>query len=364
MARRRQFQVFTLSFLDTITCGFGAVILLFTLISAQSGVTRMRKANELSSDVSRIEEQVLDGYKNLAALRNTLEKTADEKARAAGRADRVLADVAKMREELSHYAGDSLARRESIEKLRADVRSMDEGMRRLEGGTINQGPAGENLASFRGTGNRLYFSGLKVAGDHIAILVDASASMLDDTIVNVLRDRNLPESQRLATRKWRRNVDTLRWLTAQIPPTSKFQVISFNTRAKYLARSGNPEWADGSDPRERNAALSILQSTVPRDGTSLINAFNAANRLQPKPDNVILVTDGLPTQGESGDTRGLVRASQRLSLFESARKAIPGGAHVNVVLFPMEGDGAAPYVFWRLATASGGVFLVPSADWP
>jgi hypothetical protein len=53
-----------------------------------------------------------------------------------------------------------------------------------------------------------------------------------------------------------------------------------------------------------------------------------------------------------------------MSLFESARKSIPSGAHVNVILFPMEGDGAAAGAFWTLANKTGGVFLVPSADWP
>jgi outer membrane murein-binding lipoprotein Lpp len=364
MARRRT-EVFTLSFLDCICCGFGAVILLFTLISAQMGVTRMRKADDLSSDVSKIEEQVLDGYKNLAALRNTLEKTQEEKARAAGHAERVLADIAKMREDLSHYAGDTIAHRDSIEKLRADVRSMDEGMRRLQGGTINQGPAGENLSSFRGTGNRLYFTGLKVAGSHIALLVDVSGSMLDSTVVNVLRDRNLTASQQVNTRKWRRTVDTMRWLTAQVPPTSQFQVIAFNTHATFLAKDGAAIWAAGSDPHDRNAALSILQKTVPGDGTSFVNAFQALNRLSPRPDSIILVTDGLPTQGESAPAlRSAVRANQRLSLFEAARKTIAKGIQVNVILFPMEGDGAAPRAFWRWASGTGGVFLVPSADWP
>jgi hypothetical protein len=366
MARqRRRTEVFSISFLDCICCGFGAVVLIYTILSAQSGFVRVRKTAEISASVNKLEEQVLDGYKGLAALRNTLQQTQQQKATASARAERVLSDLAAMRQDLSKYAGDTVAKRESIEKLRADVRSVDEGVRRLQAGTNNQGPAGENLASFRGSGNRLYFTGLKVTGDRIAVLVDTSASMLDDTVVNVLRDRNLPESQQIATRKWRRTVDTVRWLTAQMPPTSKFQVVAFNTRAKFLARGGAAEWAAGSDPGERNAALSVLHKIVPKDGTSLVNAFIALNQLSPKPDSIILVTDGLPTQGENAPALATaVRASQRMALFESARKAIPQGAHVNVVLYPMEGDGEAPGAYWRLANNSGGVFLVPSGDWP
>ena len=89
------------------------------------------------------------------------------------------------------------------------------------------------------------------------------------------------------------------------------------------------------------------------------------SKLEPRPDTVILLTDGLPTQGETAPlVRNVVRAKERLSLFESARKALPSGAHISTVLFPMEGDSSAPSAFWRLANATGGTFLVPSADWP
>ena len=121
----------------------------------------------------------------------------------------------------------------------------------------------------------------------------------------------------------------------------------------------------GSDPNARNEAVGALRKRVPKDGTSLINAFAALDKLNPKPDDVILLTDGLPTQGESTPSvRNVIRAKERLSLFEASRKALPSGAHVSTVLFPMEGDSAAPSAFWRLAIATGGTFMVPSPDWP
>jgi len=354
-----------MSFLDCICCGFGAVVLIYMIIAAQSGARRAQKSVDMTADVNLLEERVIDGYKNLAVLRNTLNKTDQEKAAAAGRADRVLSEIRKMQLELAEYDGTSTAKRESIEKLRADVVSVDEGMRRLEGGTVDSGPRGEKLASFRGTGDRMYFNGLSVSGDRIAILVDASASMLDETIVNVLRIRNLPAEQQLSTPKWRRTIDTVRWITAQIPLDAKYQVIVFNTRASFLARGGSAEWLAGSDPNARNEIVEALRRVVPKDGTSLVNAFSSLARLNPKPDNVILLTDGLPTQGEAAPaSHNVVRAKERMSLFDAARKALPAGAHVSTVLFPMEGDSAAPGAFWRLANSTGGTFMVPSPDWP
>ena len=354
-----------MSFLDCICCGFGAVVLLYMIIAAQTGARRAQKSIDMTAEVNLLEEEVIDGYKNLAVLRNSLHKTDQEKAAAAGRADRVLSDIRKMQLELAEYDGTSSAKRDSIEKLRADVLSLDQGMRRLEGGTVNPGPRGEKLAAFRGSGDRMYFNGLSVSGDRIAILVDASASMLDETIVNVLRIRNLPAEQQKSTPKWRRTVDTVRWITAQVPLDAKFQVIVFNTHANFLAHGGSPEWLAGSDPNARNEVVDALRKIVPTDGTSLVNAFSALNKLNPKPDNVIVLTDGLPTQGEAPPAlRGVIRAKERLSLFEASRKALPAGAHVSTVLFPMEGDSTAPSAFWRLANATGGTFMVPSPDWP
>ena len=41
--RRRKFEVFSLSFLDVICCGFGAVVLFYTIIVSQSGLERIEE---------------------------------------------------------------------------------------------------------------------------------------------------------------------------------------------------------------------------------------------------------------------------------------------------------------------------------
>ena len=51
MARRKT-EVFSLSFLDVIACGFGAVVLFYTILSAQAGVHRQHRNEELQSEVN------------------------------------------------------------------------------------------------------------------------------------------------------------------------------------------------------------------------------------------------------------------------------------------------------------------------
>ena len=67
-ARNREFQVFSLSFLDAITCGFGAVILLFMLINSNVHVKRDRPRRP-PSEAHRRELKVLTGHKNLVQIK-------------------------------------------------------------------------------------------------------------------------------------------------------------------------------------------------------------------------------------------------------------------------------------------------------
>src|SRR5687768_2663849 len=64
MRKRRAFEVFTLSFLDCICCGFGAVVLFYTIVQAQAGAQEILRLDELTGEVRKLEEEVLVGQKN------------------------------------------------------------------------------------------------------------------------------------------------------------------------------------------------------------------------------------------------------------------------------------------------------------
>src|SRR5262245_10774988 len=161
--RRRSVEVFSLSFLDCICCGFGAVILFYTIISAQSGLQRSENTENLRSRVEQLEEQVLERTRNLVILRNTLEKTQSETASASEKSKQLLAELKANEMQKSAYDETSLARRERIEKLKADIRALEEGTRRLEAGAIDKAPPGQDIKAFRNVGgDRRYITGIKV----------------------------------------------------------------------------------------------------------------------------------------------------------------------------------------------------------
>ena len=365
MARRkREINVFNLAFLDVMSCGFGAVILVFLIINHSTERNKEEVNVDLLSEVARIEEQILEGDEYLVRVMNTVEILQQKNAATDGLANTVEQNLKRIRVELARLDDDTLAAENSINQLKSDLQAQDEERRRLEGGVEEGERKGDNVRSFTGEGNRQYLTGMQMGGKRVLILLDASASMLDETIVNVIRRRNMRTEQKLAARKWQRAIRTVDWLAAQIPPDSEFQIYTFNTAATPLIEGTRRRWLAAGDGADLNSAIERLRHVVPEKGTSLHAAFQVANSLSPRPDNVFLVVDGLPTQGENIKLQGVVTGRQRQRLFRRALAILPANIPVNIILFPMEGDPAAASEFWRLAQATSGSFLSPSRDWP
>jgi hypothetical protein len=215
-----------------------------------------------------------------------------------------------------------------------------------------------------GEGDRQYLTGLNLGGQHILVLLDVSGSMLDETLVNIIRRRNLPEAEQRASEKWQRGLRTVDWITANLPRDVQFQIILFSKTARSALPEANGQWLETSDTDALDASLAELQTLTPGDGSNLQAAFIAAGALDPQPDNIFLITDGLPTQGTTPAKAGLVTAKDRLKLFQNAMGVVNLSIPINVILFPMEGDPLASPSFWRLAQMTGGAFLSPARDWP
>lgn len=361
---RRKFDVFSMSFLDAICCGFGAVVLIFMLIAAQNRLYVEQKTDSLRAQALLVEQQVLEGKRNLVALRNAIELTDDNTLKAQGAAVRASEEIEVTRSKASSAEEDALARRQRLERLQADLKALEEGAKRLEAAAKKPVPGGESVRTRKGDGSRLYLTGLRVGGQHVLFLIDASASMLDETVVNIIRLRNMSDAAKLRSEKWRQAVATVDWLTTQLQPGAQYQMYTFTTQPKALVEGTLGQWMK-VDAKSMSTALEQLRRTVPAEGTSLENAFAAAAKLQPQPDLIVLVTDGLPTQGATPPLlKRVVDGDDRLKFFERAVAALPRKVPVSVVLMPMEGDPQAPYAFWKLASATGGSVMSPAKDWP
>ena len=362
---RKSINVISMSFLDAISCGFGAVILFFMIIAANVDLRHDEVLDDVASEVDRMELKVLTGRKNLVQLKEDLARMIEDWATSLGVKEQIMAEIRTTQEDVETMTDQSTARREAIEQLRADLAALEAESIRLSETSITPEDAGNFIRSIEGEGYRQYLTGLRMGGERIVILVDVSASMLDRTLVNVLRRRNMsPERQRQAP-KWRQVVDTVDWLSAQIEPGTQFQIIAFNDQAASLIDGSDGQWLTATDGSLLDQAVQELRNnTTPGGATSLHAAFNYVRRLDPKPDNIYLLADGLPTMGEITPSRAGVTGKERQNHFNRAVRELPVGVPVNVILYAMEGDPMAAPAYWMLALTTGGSMMAPAEDWP
>jgi len=364
VARRRSFNVISMSFLDAMTCGFGAVILFFMIISANVDLRHDEVLEDRSGEVDRLELQVLVGRRNLVELKRDLSDLLTELASSSAVREQIVVEVQRTRREIERLSEDSSANREMIEQLEADLAALESETEELSADNPEPIDSGNFIREIRGEGYRQYLTGLRMGGERVLILVDVSTSMLDSTLVTILRRRNMRPEQQQQAPKWRQIIDTVNWLTAQISPETQFQVIAFNSEAWSLIEGTDGQWLSAGDGALLQQAVDEISQLIPTGPTSLHAAFSAASALNPKPDNIFLLVDGLPTMGEILPARAGVTGRERRRHFERALREVPINVPVNVLLYAMEGDPLAAPAYWQLALSSGGSMMAPAEDWP
>ena len=356
----RRLNVFSLSFLDVMSCGFGAVVLVFLIINHRIDDEGDPVDRDVLAELRQLDYQIATGEENLRALATELEarrqRVEDARQRfVAATADRERHDA--LATELEARAAID---QDAAETLKAEVDSREQEVERLR--AVEETASRNDLRAVAGEGDRQYLTGLFVGGRHVLIALDASASMLDRTIVQVVRRRNMARERQLAAPKWQRAQRTVEWIAAQLPIDGNFQVAAFSTEVEFLLPGST--WHEAAHPTAIDDALAALAERVPAGGTNLDALVDAILGMSPRPDNVFLITDGLPTRSARAPRGATIDGRERVRLFTAAARRVPKDIPINTILFPLEGDPQASSGYWGLAVRTGGTYMAPSADWP
>ena len=350
MVKRRNIAL-SLSFLDIMACGFGAITLLFLILRHDAAEIDQPQKN-LANEIELLHIDINQAQRQKATLLNSLKNLKLQLVETKGLSQNLITQIREREISIQEHP-DSLDKlREQVEKLKTQTAEMEE----VE--------FGDKVREFLGDGNRQYLTGLKLGGERVLILVDGSASMLADTVVNAVRRRNMNKEQQKLSPKWQWTVRTVEWLLVQLPPSSRFQIHIFNTQSQVAIAGSEGKWLDAADSLVLENAIEALKQYVPHSGTSLINAFSSISDFELKPDNLFLLTDGLPNQGAVKKQKSMVSGEQRRNYFRSAISEYPSKIPLNTILFPMEGDPEAAAYFWQAALDTRGAFIAPSRDWP
>ena len=88
-ANRRNFNPLSLAFLDVMSCGFGAVVLIFLILDHSTTVTATERDPNYAAEVNLLEQEIKEGELGLVQIRNTLSDTSFEVVTAEGLATQI-----------------------------------------------------------------------------------------------------------------------------------------------------------------------------------------------------------------------------------------------------------------------------------
>ncbi len=351
MARRvRKTEGFNISFIDVMSCGLGAVILLLILVKYKTELPHAQ-ASALSAEIAGAQDQNRERSQSVVELQARVSAERAELADLTGRLRGLAGAVAAQK-----------ARNESLVKRAGDLE------RRAVSASAAPAPVPVS-------GKRLqdYLLGIRVEGKKIVMLIDSSASMADERLINIIKYKISSRAARSKAPKWRRTRRIVDWLVARVPAESDYKVIRFAEKAEVVGGRG---WKKGADPAAAAAVKSALTRVAPAGGTNLEAAVAMMRREAQGFTNVYIVTDGLPTKGgkklssffsgcasivgRSASISGECRARLLRKIVDDYKEQ----AKVNVVLLPLEGDPLASFAFWQWTSGTRGLLISPETSWP
>lgn len=339
-----------------MSCGLGAVILVLILLKLQPEEAPI----EIEPLQKQLEQLKSEETEILAAIAR--QETEGQKL------DTVRSDLRAMQTALTAAIatakGDIADKKQQLEALKEQVRKTP---------PVQKADVVENAE--RGEEN--YLMGLKVEGARIAFLIDTSASMTDELLLDIIRRKTGSNQEKKAGPKWQRTKRIAKWLANRIPTKSQATFIGFGEKAVPI---GQPSWFSSTNANAISNVFNTLDSIVPSGATNLAEALRVAKSLSNPPTNYYIVTDGLPTTGNSSyqslnpfakctslfGKSNTISGECRFKLFQHTVKesGIQTVHPVNIILLPLEGDPAAAPAFWGWTFNSGGLLISPAKEWP
>jgi hypothetical protein len=237
--RRRDIEVFSLSFLDCICCGFGAIILLFVLSKFAEPVIIEDVRVDLQGVVIRMEEELFDIRGETRVLNRELEGKIEQLSEEKKKIARLQGDLSKIEGE---FAGSN--RNASVQniiegRLAKALQTLTEEMKRL----LKHQP--RKIDSSVG--------GIPVDSEYIIFIIDTSGSM-----------------QRFA---WGMAQKKLRETLDVYPKVKGIQIM--NDMGEYMFTQYRGKWIPDS-PARRKAIVSRMITWRPFSNSSPVEGITAA----------------------------------------------------------------------------------------
>jgi hypothetical protein len=349
-AKRRETEVFSLAFLDCICCGFGAVLLVFILTISQKTAQDKDAVEDVQARAAQVKRDVTSAQEDLDRLSQALAAAQLELESIDSKNNQDQLKLTQRQKELLLMLQQTGSMKDALASLLGEKKALP---------TEDQAPL-----PIPNIDRSQYLTGFKLQGDYIVFLVRVSGSMLDDTIDTASARLEDPDAKKLEAPKWQRTIRALEWMIATLDPDTHFQIHFFNEETFPILPERPDQWYSTKDKELIGQIVKKLHTIVPHGSANLERAITTMRYLEHLPTNLVLFTDGLPTKSDSVLSEGDVGEEQRIRFFKVAMAQLPPRIPVSTILFPMNGDPAAPALYWELANATRGALVSPSKAWP
>jgi hypothetical protein len=172
IGKRREFEVFTLSFLDCICCGFGAIILLLVLTDVGQPIVIERSEKDLKAQIDALQRQLFDLRGETDVLNRELQGRVKFLTAEQRKAAQLAGDLSKIRGEFNASKGEATVTNIVETELVAAHQTLTAEMARLLKNAPRRDP------------NVLAVAGIPVDSEWIIFVIDTSGSMQADNWEN------------------------------------------------------------------------------------------------------------------------------------------------------------------------------------
>src|SRR5690242_18339396 len=164
MGRRRDVEVFSLSFLDCICCGFGAIILLLVLTEVGQPVALEKSRVQLQGQVRKLEAQLAVIRGETDELTRDLNSREEALAREQDKLARLSGDLTRIQGQFSASRKDASATNTVEAELTAAYQTLSAEMERLLKERTRRAPTAA-------------IGGIPIDSEYIIFIIDTSSSM-------------------------------------------------------------------------------------------------------------------------------------------------------------------------------------------
>src|SRR6186713_2232188 len=225
IGKRREFEVFTLSFLDCICCGFGAIILLLVLTDVGQPIVIERSEKDLKGQIDALQRQLFD-------LRGETEKQ---------KAAILAGDLSKIRGEFKASMGDAAVANKVEQELVAVYQTLTAEQARL----LKNAPKRIDTTPAVG--------GIPVDSEWIIFVIDTSGSMQADN--------------------WENAQMVMKEILDIYPKVKGIQVLDDEGKPMFASTKG--QWLQDS-PVQRAKIMSTMVNWKPYSNSSPVEGIGAA----------------------------------------------------------------------------------------